>query len=180
MSPSAPTVSTVFQFLDGSLCKVLQPRRVRKHGGLGSAPFARHYSGYRYFLSLPPGTKMFQFPGFALPHGSTWPSAMWVAPFGCSRIKSCLQIPATFRSLPRPSSPPDSLGILRSLFLPFSNESRAASHDPSGPSKRTLNFFALAYEIAVPNFYEKTHILLQTIFTSILLLPLNLFSQYCQ
>ena len=33
--------------------------------GLGSAPFARHYSGYRSFLSFPPGTKMFQFPGFA-------------------------------------------------------------------------------------------------------------------
>ena len=30
-----------------------------------------------------------------------------VAPFGYSRIISCLQIPVTFRSLPRPSSPPE-------------------------------------------------------------------------
>ena len=125
---------------------LLQPRSVRKPIGLGSAPFARHYSGYRrFFLFLrvlrcfsSPGSPQFhnwytvfncvgcpirifadQFPGFAPSHDGTWPSAMWVAPFGHSRINSCLQIPATFRSLPRPSSPPDSLGILRSLFLSF-------------------------------------------------------------
>ena len=120
VSPSPPTVSTVFQFLTVALCRLLQPRHVRKHIGLGSAPFARHYSGYRFFLSSPPGTKMFQFPGFAPSHDGGRPSTCRVAPFGYSRIKSCLQIPATFRSLPRPSSPPDSLGILRSLFLPFS------------------------------------------------------------
>ena len=63
---------------------------------------------------------MFQFPGFALPHGSSRSSTYWVAPFRHPRINSCLQIPAAFRSLPRLSSPPDSLGILRSLFVPFS------------------------------------------------------------
>ena len=120
VSPSAPTVSTVFQFLTDSSCRLLRPRNVRKRSGLGSAPFARHYSGYRYFLSSPPGTKMFQFPGFAPSHDGGRPSTCRVAPFGCPRINSCLQIPAAFRSLPRPSSPPDSLGILRSLFLPFS------------------------------------------------------------
>ena len=120
MSPSAPTVSTVFQFLTVSSCRLLQPLDVRKHPGLGSAPVARHYSGYRSFLSSPPGTKMFQFPGFAPSHDGGRPSTCRVAPFGYPRINSCLQIPAAFRSLPRPSSPPDSLGILRSLFLPFS------------------------------------------------------------
>ena len=65
LSPSTVAVSTAFWFPDRSWCEVLQPRHVRKHTGLGSAPFARHYSGYRFFLSLPPGTKMFQFPGFA-------------------------------------------------------------------------------------------------------------------
>ena len=39
--------------------------------------------------------------------GSTWPSTMWVAPFGYLRITSCLRIPGAFRSLPRPSSPPE-------------------------------------------------------------------------
>ena len=32
---------------------------------MGSFPFDRHYSGNRSFLSFPPGTKMFQFPGLA-------------------------------------------------------------------------------------------------------------------
>ena len=68
LSPSTVAVSTAFWFLDMSLLPLLQPRGVRKRHGLGSAPFARHYSGYRFFLSLPPGTKMFQFPGFALTH----------------------------------------------------------------------------------------------------------------
>ena len=31
----------------------------------------------------------------------------WVAPFGNSWINACLQLPMTYRSLPRPSSPPD-------------------------------------------------------------------------
>ena len=43
----------------------LQPSSRRNDMSLGSAPFARHYSGYRFFLSLPAGTKMFQFPAFA-------------------------------------------------------------------------------------------------------------------
>ena len=63
---------------------------------------------------------MFQFPGFALSHESTGSSIQWVAPFGYARIKTCLQFPGPFRSLPRPSSPPDSLGILRSLLTSFS------------------------------------------------------------
>ena len=31
---------------------------------------------------------------------------MWIAPFGHLRINACLQLPAAFRSLPRPSSAP--------------------------------------------------------------------------
>ena len=63
---------------------------------------------------------MFQFPGFAHSHECSGSSIHWVAPFGDARINSCLQIPEPFRSLPRPSSPPDSLGILRSLLSSFS------------------------------------------------------------
>ena len=75
------------------------------------------------FLSLPAGTEMFQFPAFApCIHGDR-SSTCRVAPFGHSRIIACLQLPVNFRSFPRPSSPPDSLGILRSLFSSFSRES---------------------------------------------------------
>ena len=33
--------------------------------GLGSSPFARHYLGNLYLISLPGGTEMFHFPPFA-------------------------------------------------------------------------------------------------------------------
>ena len=59
------------------------------------------------FLSLPAGTKMFQFPAFAPTNVGPWSSTMGVPPFGHLRINSCLQIPGAFRSLPRPSSPPE-------------------------------------------------------------------------
>ena len=39
---------------------------------------------------------------YTVPHRYLW----WVSPFGHLRITSCLQIPAAFRSLPRPSSAP--------------------------------------------------------------------------
>ena len=79
------------------------------------------------FLSLPAGTEMFQFPAFAPCIHGDGPSARRVAPFGHMRIEACLQLPANFRSFPRPSSPPDSLGILRSLFSSFSRESQSLS-----------------------------------------------------
>ena len=58
-------------------------------------------------FSLPAGTKMFQFPAFALHiyQWSTVPSKRWVVPFGDWRINGYLLLHVTFRSLSRPSSP---------------------------------------------------------------------------
>jgi hypothetical protein len=59
-------------------------------------------------MSVPPGTEMFQFPGFASYHYGfmiRYPCG-WVAPFGYPRIKACSRLPVAFRSVPRPSSPP--------------------------------------------------------------------------
>ena len=99
-------------------------------------------------MSFPPGTEMFQFPGFAfVPYvfrhkylqmisasptpalhsaqlsqiktragpdllnaptkGAIWSYRYrrWVSPFGNFRIKACSQLPETYRSVPRPSSP---------------------------------------------------------------------------
>ena len=69
-----------FRFLTTFLWPVLQPRRVLEHDGLGSSPFARHYWGNRLFLSPPPGTKMFQFPGFA---PSIYKRSRAFSPGGC-------------------------------------------------------------------------------------------------
>ena len=57
-------------------------------------------------FSLPPGTEMFQFPGFA-PASSRCHGRPWrVAPFGNPRIEGYLPLTAAYRSLSRPSSPP--------------------------------------------------------------------------
>ena len=50
VSPSVPRISIRFQFLIRSLCLLLQPHSRRNVSGLGSAPFDRHYSGYRFFF----------------------------------------------------------------------------------------------------------------------------------
>ena len=64
--------------------------------------------GITDLFSLPPGTKMFQFPGLASiqPGMDSRPSGGWVVPFGNPRIKGHLHLPAAYRSLSRPSSPP--------------------------------------------------------------------------
>ena len=72
-------------------------------------------------LSLPPGTKMFQFPGFALRHGSRCRDrSRRVSPFGHPRVTGHLPLTAAFRSLSRPSSPPRATGIPRAPLFAFS------------------------------------------------------------
>ena len=79
--------------------------------GLGSFPFARHYSGNRYYFFFLGVLRYFNSPcwlcrtyefsaefrhmtGGGLPHSDI-----------CG-YSGCLRLPAAFRSLPRPSSPP--------------------------------------------------------------------------
>jgi hypothetical protein len=64
-------------------------------------------------FSLPEVTEMFHFTSFRFPTlfihvGMTVFYYCRIAPFGHPRISTCLQLPAAFRSLPRPSSPPGS------------------------------------------------------------------------
>ena len=63
LSPSTVSLSSKFWFPDESLSRLLQPRHVRKHIGLGSAPFARHYSGYRLFFLFLRVLRCFSSPG---------------------------------------------------------------------------------------------------------------------
>ena len=80
--------------------------------GLGCFPFARRYSGNRYyfiflellrcFSSLRSPSKNYfihSWNSAGLPH--------WVSPFGNLRINSYLHLPEAYRSLSRPSSPID-------------------------------------------------------------------------
>ena len=61
-------------------------------------------------FSLPPGTEMVHFPGFAptayfIQPPVTRVYARWVSPFGHPRVMACLQLVEAYRSWPRPSSP---------------------------------------------------------------------------
>ena len=85
--------------------QVLQPRS-HKETGLGLDPFRSPLLRTSRLISLPPGTEMFQFPGFAsLLRGMTAITGGRVAPFGHLRITACVPLPGASRSLPRPSSP---------------------------------------------------------------------------
>ena len=84
---------------------VPQPQKC-KHPWFGLAPVRSPLLRGSRLLSLPPGTEMFQFPGFAsLLREMTDLAAGRVAPFGDPGITACLQLPQAYRSLPRPSSP---------------------------------------------------------------------------
>ena len=83
---------------------VLQPRYRRNGNGLGCSAFARRYSRNHSCFLLLRLIRCFSSPG-SPPLRGAMPSAWRVAPFGYPRIKSCVPIPADFRSLSRPSSP---------------------------------------------------------------------------
>ena len=76
LSPSAVAVSTAFRFVPDPLLMLLQPRTVRKPIGLGSAPFARHYSGYRRFFLFLRVLRCFSSPGSPQFHN-------WYTVFNC-------------------------------------------------------------------------------------------------
>ena len=106
-----PVGSPTEAFLPGHPQCAPQPRFDSRRTGLGCSAFARHYSRNRCLLSLPPGTEMFHFPGFAscgygftagyggitrrgFPHSDVHGS------------KPGWRLPVAYRSHPRPSSPP--------------------------------------------------------------------------
>jgi hypothetical protein len=72
----------------------------------GLRPVRSPLLGASRLISLPPGTEMFQFPGFALHIGVTGVPTGRVSPFGHPGLTACVRLPPAYRSLPRPSSPP--------------------------------------------------------------------------
>jgi hypothetical protein len=71
-------------------------------------------------ISFPPGTEIFQFPGFAsTPYliQVRIPPKRWVSPFGNPRIKACCRLPEAYRKLQRPSSPPAAKASTKCAFL---------------------------------------------------------------
>ena len=93
-------------------------------------------------MSFPPGTEMFQFPGFASRPYEFRPGYPegWVSPFGHPRINDRSHLPAAFRSVPRPSSP---LGAKASTGRPSLARHRPFDRNntnqpnPPPPARRT-------------------------------------------
>ena len=107
-SPSLTELSRTFSSQFEYHGAVLQPRGCIATTPVWALPRSLATTGgiIRLF-SLPAGTKMFQFPAFAsVPGTDNYPSGNWVVPFGNPRIKGYLLLPAAYRSLSRPSSPP--------------------------------------------------------------------------
>ena len=96
--PSIPLTSC-----DGA---VLLPRTCRNTCGLGCSPFARHYWGNHCCFLFLRVLRCFSSPRWPRTHVRCRPSGRRVVPFGDPRITGRLRLPAAFRSLPRPSSPP--------------------------------------------------------------------------
>ena len=71
--------------------------------GLGSSAFARHYSQNHYCFLILQVLRCFSSPGSPYEYINN----LWVAPFGHLRITDRVHLPVAFRSLPRPSSPPE-------------------------------------------------------------------------
>ena len=148
ITPFGPPFQTVPLPLD-SLLAALQPRRRLNAPGLGSSPFARHYSGNHYCFLLLRLLRCFSSAGLPPPRGGCRACARRVAPFGHPRITGHLRLPAAFRSLSRPSSPPEAQA---SPVRPCSLPRRVARLTPAptpvyilcsrfGPSPRGLGLF---------------------------------------
>ena len=88
-------------------------------------------------MSVPPGTEMFQFPGFAsftYVFSERYPCG-WVAPFGYPRINASSRLPMAFRSVPRPSSPP---GAKASTERPYHARDHPPGRSPGAPCTETI------------------------------------------
>jgi hypothetical protein len=102
-------------------------------------------------MSFPPGTEMFQFPGFAstpyvfrcrYPHG-------WVSPFGNPRINDRSHLPAAYRSVPRPSSP---LGAKASTERSYrAHQNHTCPH--AGPSPTHVS---VQPKLSMPSYYYQS------------------------
>ncbi len=102
------------------------PRRAR----FGLAPFRSPLLGGSLLFSFPPATWMFRFAGLASALGGCRALARRVAPFGHPRIHGCSRLPADFRGLPRPSSPPGAQASpVRLLSLVASQPHRRSCHE---------------------------------------------------
>ena len=104
--PLRPVFPVPFRYLNA--CFVQSIPRNARHSGLGLSGFARRYSRNRVFFLFLRLLRCFSSPGspcMAMDSPCSDRGLLCrVSPFGYPRICACMQLPAAFRSLPRPSS----------------------------------------------------------------------------
>ena len=123
LSPAAATLSCVFPYpSERALAPVLQPRaRPQDRPGLGCCAFARHYLRNHFCFLFLRVLRCFSSPRSPRAGKARCRDrSRRVPPFGHPRINGHLPLPAAFRSLSRPSSPPRATGIPHAPFFAFS------------------------------------------------------------
>ena len=128
--------------LASSSSPALQPRARLDARGLGWPPFARRYSGGHSCFPLLRLLGCFGSPGSPPPTGGCHACAWRVAPFGYPRIKGRSRLPAEYRCLPRPSSPPGATGIPRAPSLACPGSGATPQGAPKPDSTR-LSLFSI-------------------------------------
>ena len=119
----------------------LQPRARLDARGLGWSPFARRYSGSHCCFPFLRLLRCFSSAGWQ-PHKVDCTPCSRVSPFGHPRINGRSRLPAAFRSLPRPSSPPGAKASpARPLVLVAYRACPAAPSPGAGPRVSSLLFF---------------------------------------
>ena len=142
LSPSADSLSRLLPSPAQHRTAVLLPRERLDIPGLDSSAFARHYLRNHYCFLLLRVLRCFSSPR-SPPLRGDGPPARRVAPFGCPRITGHLHLPAAFRSLSRPSSPPKAKAstVCPSLFS--LRTAKAGLHPPTRPIQLALAFLFL-------------------------------------
>ena len=141
-----------------SLTPALQPRARLDARGLGWSPFARRYSGSHSCFPLLRLLRCFSSAG-SPPLRVGQPPAGRVAPFGHPRIIGRSRLPAAFRSLPRPSSPP---GAKASPARPSLLVQRACARPAALPAGGTIEYprssFFQSDFLCFPSILSKIHV----------------------
>ncbi len=120
LSPSVARLSCLFRYASRRVRRrSYNPGRCQRQPRFGLLRVRSPLLAQSFLLSFPPGTKMFQFPGFALGLAKCRDRSRRVSPFGHPRVIGHLPLTAAFRSLSRPSSPPRATGIPRAPLFVF-------------------------------------------------------------
>ena len=104
LSPSTAALSSAFRFVPRPMSRPYNPARAETRS-VWAAPLSLAATGGITLVFSSSGYLDVSVPRVR-PHMGNTPSVYWVAPFGNLRIDPYVPVPAAYRSLSRPSSPP--------------------------------------------------------------------------